>query len=310
MKLTEAIEKRAGEELKRLLETKHLYQSTSVTEDSIIEILPARRRRNAGGTGNLRAYSSREDIGFVVGELDVSETVELRSLLSGPWQIVAPRQRRFAVDTGLEKRAKIEITLISVKTRCGSCGEHLPMNLVAATDVASGIWDDAGLLTRDNFSVYALSFQCQGCRDGIEVFLVCRENNKMTLVGRSPMEQVDVPKFIPKAQRKYYSGAVIAFNSGQILAGLFLLRVLIEQFTREITKVEGKADAVLDQYMESLPTDFSGRFPSLRKIYGTLSDSIHLARESPETFENVIRDIEKHFEARTVFDKNPIVPTD
>lgn len=42
---------------------------------------------------------------------------------------------------------------------------------------------------------------------------------------------VEVPKDLPKAQKKYFSDAIDAHNSGQTLAGLFFLMTFIEQYT-------------------------------------------------------------------------------
>jgi hypothetical protein len=61
-----------------------------------------------------------------------------------------------------------------------------------------------------------------------------------------------------------------------VLAGLFLLRVFIEQFAK--SKVNGdfaSGDALLDAYPTPLPDDFKGRFPSLKNLYSGLSMAIH-----------------------------------
>ena len=50
---------------------------------------------------------------------------------------------------------------------------------------------------------------------------------KISLNGRSPMEATNVPDYLPKDQKKYFSDALIAYNSGQILAGIFLLRIFV-----------------------------------------------------------------------------------
>jgi hypothetical protein len=118
------------------------------------------------------------------------------------------------------------------------------------------------------------------------------------------MELVIVPKVIPKEVQKYYSNAVVAFQSGQILAALFLLRVLIEQFSRQAVGESSslRVDDVLDQYANLLPDDFKSRFPSLRDVYGSLSAAIHAANAPAELCETARDKIEKHFKARDVFE--------
>jgi len=96
----------------------------------------------------------------------------------------------------------------------------------------------------------------------------------------------------------------------QTLAGLFLLRVFIEQFwktvpaVRELILKQSKAtgDEQGDAYQSTLPQDFKSRFPSLKEVYGKLSAAIHLADENAALFDDSCSKIEKHFEARRLFE--------
>jgi hypothetical protein len=81
--------------------------------------------------------------------------------------------------------------------------------------------------------IFFLAYECQSCKSFPEVFMIRREKMKLTPSGRTPIEKVEIPKFIPKAQREFFSDAIIAFNSGQILAGKFLLRTFVEQYVRD-----------------------------------------------------------------------------
>ena len=94
----------------------------------------------------------------------------------------------------------------------------------------------------------------------------------------------------------------MAHQSGQTLAGLFLLRTLIEQWVRENTKhTDLEVDNVLDAYMNSLPADFKDRFPSLRDVYSKLSGDLHRATGSIDLFDETLKSIVEHFEARRLF---------
>jgi hypothetical protein len=110
-----------------------------------------------------------------------------------------------------------------------------------------------------------------------------------------------VPGIIPKPVAEYYHSAVVAHQSGETLAAIFFLRVLIEQWVRPLGPNE-KADRCLARYMEQLPTDFKERFPSLPDAYSKLSDSIHSADANGDLYEEVRASIVKHFDARRVFD--------
>ena len=131
--------------------------------------------------------------------------------------------------------------------------------------------------------------------------LVQRVGGKLTLCGRSPMEHVPVSTDIPKSIRTYYSQSVIAQRSGQILAGLFLLRTAIEQWARKFAPAPDYADRALEAYMTTLPDDFKARFPSLRQIYEKISLDIHKATGSSELYDAMLADFVEHFEARRLF---------
>jgi hypothetical protein len=145
---------------------------------------------------------------------------------------------------------------------------------------------------------FVLSFLCQGCKLIPEVFLVRRVGAKLTLCGRSPIEHVEIQKFLPASARHYLASAMVARQSGQTLAGLFLLRTFIEQWLRLAGATHQYADQVIDWYMSTLPEDFRQHYPSLRDIYGALSDAIHKADASAELFDKARTDIETHFDAR------------
>jgi hypothetical protein len=150
-------------------------------------------------------------------------------------------------------------------------------------------------------AVYVFTYLCQSCKSFPEVFIIRREGGKLTLCGRSPMEYVQVPPEIPKEVARFYSGAVVAHQSGQTLAGLFLLRVLCEQWARKVAAADDYADEAISKYMDSLPEDFKARFPSLRSIYEKLSADIHAATGSDELYVQMLTDINEHFSARKLF---------
>ncbi len=282
--------------VKTLIEEKHLYQSVSLSPErlrAVVEKPLVEMLRAAVDLPGLHYKPTAEQI---VGDL-----------LKASWVTVnpaSPRQGGYLIEHNNDPVDHLKFHIKNIRTHCGSCDENSPMNLVAATDAIARLSDWVDVTIPNDHSVYTFVFQCQSCRVGIEVFIVARRGRKFTLVGRSPMEQVKVPYFIPKDVHKYYSGAVIAFNSGQILPALFMLRTLVEQYLRgEMTTVSSeKIDKVIDAYMDSLPNDFTDRFPSLKDVYGKLSNAVHCANESADLFHESREKIERHFDARRVFE--------
>jgi hypothetical protein len=286
-KIKQAFAQKIEKELRLLIEEKHLYQSVRLPRE---DLEPAVREA-------LETIESN-------ATPDAGKIAE--ALLEASWIATDPSDNRSRlIPSGHNEGPfdSLEFQIVSVRARCGNCGELSPMNLKKTTDAVAGIWDKSGFSTEDDHSVYTFAFQCQSCRTGIEIFAVARKREKFTLVGRSPMERVEVPSFIPRDQRKYYSGAHIAFNSGQVLPALFMLRTFIEQYARAVTNASSDlADEVLEKYMADLPEDFKSRFPSLKKVYGELSDAIHHADESESLFIDSYKKIEKHFDAKRLFD--------
>ena len=55
-----------------------------------------------------------------------------------------------------------------------------------------------------------------------------------------------------------------------------------------------RGDDLCDKYAETLPDDFKKRVPSLKEIYGKLSDAMHQAKDDVEVFDSQAKDIVKH----------------
>lgn len=271
-----------AETIKTLLETKHLYQSLEVTtphaaiSSIVMGVKPA---IDAG-------RNFREELALPASALILQR-----------WNLMDPRGNWSAVDD------ECTVIIPHIKTFCRGCDRVEPFNPVAATDyLVTGEWSPwkgyrtSGCVVQN----FVLSFWCQGCKGIPEVFMVRRVGAKLTICGRSPMEHVDVPKYLPPKAKQYVAGAIVAHQSGQTLAGLFLLRTSIEQWIRSLGAKHDKADQALDWYMSTLPDDFKSWAPSLREVYGTLSDAIHKADASAPLFEQAKADLERHFDARRV----------
>ena len=151
--------------------------------------------------------------------------------------------------------------------------------------------------------MFLLVFQCQGCQGTPESFLIRREALSLRLDGRSPIETVEIPDYIPKAESKHYRDALLAMNTGRPLGAIFHLRTCIEQFARRITGIQARepGDNLMAVYAANIPNDLSARMPSLREWYEKLSGGIHGAREDAELFCAALEAINKHFEVREVF---------
>jgi hypothetical protein len=278
----------AGERLRELLEAKHLYQKVSFDPT---EIISATRSRLHPGT-NTELFDDW------LKKLPRERLI----LASGPDLYLVPR-------TGTPELI-LALSVRNVKLYCSKCQRREAFIPAWYTDFAN----EYGKRRHDSqavdfslpigFQLLFLVYQCQSCRGEPESFLVRRKGWDFQLHGRSPIEGLEVPNYIPKPEYNLFRDALIAFNSGKILAALFYLRSFIEQFARRVTNKHGKVtgEEIMDAYYETLPREHSSSMPSLREWYDKLSVPLHEARDDAQMFEEARKKIEKHFEIRKVFD--------
>ena len=283
---------RAGEQaLKTLLETKHLYQKIEIDAGSLL----------SGIRGRLDA----KQLPLFEDTLrDILET--LRFTPSSQELSVIPKG-------GLEW--PIPVLLIkNVKLFCSDCNGREVFSPVLYQDATNEILklrrhDGSIEVPPTGFQLFYLTYQCQRCKTAPEGFIVRRRHWQLFLEGRSPIEHIEMPTFVPKREQSFYRDAVIAMQAGKTLAALFYLRTFIEQFARRMTAISGKAagDEIMAAYSQTLPESQRAQLPSLRHWYDRLSEAIHAAREDSALFDEARGEIDRHFDIRRVF-KIPETP--
>ena len=265
--------------LKHLLEVKHLYQSEELDPSAVAATI-------AGGTPPAQV------------------TEAIREALLFPWRPSNPEaEAKAPVVEARVLGQSLKLHVPTIHVVCARCQSPQPFNLIRASTLAvsSGADQPSGLRSVPIVQTFCFIYQCQLCKGTEDAFLVRREHLKLVLCGRSPIELVRVPPEIPKHVAGFWRDALVAYDSGRALAGLFFLRVLIEQFCyaflRESTM---NADEAVEAYMKTLDPAFSSKFPSLRAAYSDLSGAIHAARADEKLFETWLGGIREHFDARRV----------
>ena len=265
-----SFQERITESLRALLETRHLYQSVRVDHDSeleetILETLVPKAEK-----------PGPHKVARILFNKVVKEEWE--------WQASLPMDLR---------DPPLLLEPPDVKLYCTECQRREPFNHQATHT----------LVRHPGTQVWAMVYVCQSCKGVPEVFLVRRDNLKLTLTGRAPIEDVALPRGVPKQVAKFLVAARLAFRSRQILPALFMLRTVIEQWARFATCSKAtSADKLMDEYMARLPTKVASSFPSMRRLYDQLSDSLHLAEESEELYVRAEAEIVQHFEALRVYE--------
>ena len=281
--------------LKQLLSKKHLYQSVPV--DTTCAELEIKRRFTerakilpVGAHLNEQRVTERDVYAYVHAEWFLEPAVE---------GMTGARPLRAVPKPETELRLPIVECFCAEK----SCDQIRPFHAV------SGFCKIQTSIEVPNEQWLFLSYQCQACKGTPVRFLVRRSGCRVTLSGRDPIEAVQVPSIIPKAHAKHLRDAIIAHQSGQTLAGLFLLRVFIESYWKRLEPVTAalaknarpSGDEFGTAYNSTLPTDFKSRFPSLPDVYSNLSAAIHEANPSTELFQQSYDMIVEHFDALRLF---------
>jgi hypothetical protein len=283
------------ESLKELLECKHLYQKSVVAFPSFKVV--------------YKIVLCIPGIEKIQPDLQKECKTIYDSAPEFEWELPSDsvKDRRLPYYEGnVLERVQVSIKFVprTISIFCSICDSVQPYNFIHGIDVSKNLRSNKFGESSVDVQVFALAYECQSCKSFPEVFMIRREKMKLISSGRTPIEKVEIPKYIPKAQRGFFSDAIIAFNTGQILAGKFLLRTFLEQYVRNFSdenKVSQNIDELFEKYSAHLPDDFKQRFPSLASIYSQLSIDIHSANSTNDLFIQAQNDIQKHFEAKKVF---------
>lgn len=274
-----------SESLRMLLQENHLYQKLVISDEKCkLKVPPTITNPNTPDFENAWKASSNRPWVFH------------RADLSGGAVQVVPSQ--------------LLVEVKGIKLYCPICSRLEAFNPYSSPNNGFPV---EVLLTEVNnprsrkaiLQVFSYKYECQSCKKHIVVFLVERDDMTLRIAGRSPIESIDIPNYVPKNIASLLGGSVLAFNSGQHLPAIFMLRTTIEQYMRSLVKIEGKisGEDLADKYAETLPEDFRKRFQSLKPIYVALSEAIHSAKADEVLFQRERANILRHLEAKDAFDR-------
>ncbi len=277
-------------QLKVLLESKHLYQRVSVAPDPI--------------EAQVLEHADSPDLKDRV-ERDIQKLRRSRLFPVGGNEL-----RTVPVEGGQEV---VDLCLVirNVRLFCTKCDEKNVFRPIWYRDVSNELMrpsrthEDTELPGADiqTNQLFFLALQCQHCHYLPEGFLVRRRNWDLFLEGRSPMEHLELPSYIPKKEARLFRDAMIAWHAGKALAAVFYLRSFIEQFARRQTGMLGErktGEEIMEAYAEGLPADRKSHLPSLKHWYDKLSEPIHTTEDeaAEALFDSAKQEIEHHFELR------------
>ncbi len=195
------------EALRVLLNTKHLYQHVEISADAVRKQLTPMLRK---------MYVDHQMFDHMIA-------ATMHPLFQYWCPTLAAGQ-----NASLLPRERMMFDLPTVRTFCERCEEVQPFNPEPPP------FGFPCVEMREKGQVFSVSYHCQGCKDFPLTFMVTRRDFRLTLTGRSEIEKIQVPPYIPKDVARHYSSAVLAYNCNQLLPSLFMLRTLIEQYMQSV----------------------------------------------------------------------------
>ncbi len=118
------------------------------------------------------------------------------------------------------------LILKNPKMFCLPCDGREAFSLVWSNDLAnelakaSRLESGSAARLRLGAQLLYLAYQCQHCKGEPIGVLIKREEWQLWLHGRSPMEEVEVPSFIPRPERHPFRDALVAMHDGKTLAAV------------------------------------------------------------------------------------------
>ncbi len=299
-----------------LLEKKHLYQYVRIDTTNVEKLIDDVKE------SAVKEFKERRKASRVLGEhpgavsrspeVIIKDYVQRRQqgmrhttdfIMASPWSFTTDvfNQPLAVSDMRHTSEEATHFVLPTVSVLCKKCDSIQPHNsgFRGQTQEFQAV---SKTINKEGIQVpvqtFVFPYECQKCKEEPLLFLVHREGSKLKLVGRNHFEKVQVPKTIPSEEKEYFSDAVVAYNTGNVLAGLFLLRTTIEQYMRRILEITDRktGDELANEYAALLHDEFPQSYPSMKTIYEELSIVLHNADANSTQFEKSKKDIENHFE--------------
>ena len=148
------------------------------------------------------------------------------------------------------------------------------------------------------YETLLFNLQCQKCKSAPITFMVRRELLKLQLCGRSRPYFPAVPREIPKALREIYSASVGAVACGDLPAGFYHLRTLLEHHMKAVCGIttEQQLDGtdLCQRYNKALEPMVAER-ASLSKFFSDCCANLHKRTGRQDEFKKGLELIEVHF---------------
>lgn len=296
-----------------LIETRYLYQKVSLDlramEAAVTSAVEDAAVRRAGYTGSEP-----------VPDVEPATPARLKLLAAEiekrPWQLTtrhmgdergAAEIRRHArtgtqpLGTPIEKM-NIVFYLPSVQLRCPSRCKAVTTFIALAS--STGFVFDSPYPRKaggEIEQIYTPIYRCEMCRETLYTLLVRRAGPRLHLCGFAPRREPFVPPDAPKGVAHILSEAEQAVAEGDIYAGFYHLRTMLEHHLKARLSIavewQVRGDELVAKHYATIPKDLGGVLPSLTLAWERLSECLHTRTGEVEEYQRQRDAICKHFQA-------------
>ena len=192
----------------------------------------------------------------------------------------------------------VPFTIPTIETSCDKCGKFIHHDSIPYLASSPYHLNPEAVKEPRGCQTFVFDFQCVACKGAPLKFIVTRTFNKIQLCGRSKVLAIAPPAFIPPKLRRIYSEALASANCGDIYAGFYHLRTLLEHHMKASCSIEMEEMVEI----ESLCTRYYAIFDEVvaRKAAVTnefkiCSKNLHNRTGTFDEFSAVLKKIESHF---------------
>lgn len=268
----------------QLLSTKHIYQNVEIDLSNIKKL------------GDEKYTPDKLEYEF-----------RLRPWLPASKNTGYTQHERFITNTAKSGTQHIDTALIdlnvsfsipTIETPCAKCGNFIHHESIPYLASSPYHLNPEAVKEPRGHQTFVFDFQCVACKGAPLKFIVTRVFNKIQLCGRSKAIEIAPPVFIPKKLRRIYAEALASANCGDIYAGFYHLRTLLEHQMKASCSIDmaeyTDGDKLCGRYYETLDSIVAKK-AALTNEFKACSRNLHTRTGTFEEFTSVLKKVEAHF---------------
>ena len=189
----------------------------------------------------------------------------------------------------------------SVQLYCGRCKETTSFGAhVGSTDGGFG-HPFTALAGEVREQVFLIFYRCEICRERIHSVLVFRKGLKLHLCGFAPRKEQKSTRKLPKELAPILHDAENAVAEGDLPAGFYHARTLLEHYLKHRQKIDLKdrirGEDLIQRHYDNLAVGLRSTLPSLMTAFNSLSEHVHARTGETADFDRLLGTVCDHIES-------------